>query len=571
MPSIPTKVVPKPTAPTRSGSTGSRRPRGAPRPAGRPGRNVGPSRRISSLSTLGTGSVHGGGIGKINLAPSEEPETDSQPQRGGRIRRSGQQAKIAAGAAKGATKGAVKGGIKGAKRGAKVGGTVGKGVGAGAGAAVGSVVPGYGTAAGAKFGAQAGEIGGKITGGAAGAGAGAGIGAAQGARQGAADAKAKIQAKQGNKPEKSFRQRAGEKLEDKSIKVAAQLGSRSTGIPAPLLEKGIRLAYKAEKIKRKFFLIIIIGVIAGFFMLFFFLSGGAEEPASNTTTNGQTNPISVTVTCVPPGIAPNLLKVGDTSVCTISVTDSQSADDLTVVATTSPYAQYVTGSANPAGGTYDAKQDTVTWDAKKLKQSLTAPISLSYTLTVKVITPYKNTQNAQGAPIVATVNGTGGASSCTATGSPDEEAKWQQVLKLGQQYGPLWITFLNDARSIAQQQDYPLAVIVGQGGLESAHGTSNFAQTRNNFFGFDAFDNNVNAAKTYPNPAASILDYVNLIKGGNGGSNQLYLQAYADRANPVEMVQMIKNGGYATDPNYVSEVTSIQEFQILEGVSLPCN
>jgi flagellum-specific peptidoglycan hydrolase FlgJ len=270
----------------------------------------------------------------------------------------------------------------------------------------------------------------------------------------------------------------------------------------------------------------------------------------------QTNPLQVTITCTPDEIP-----VGQTAVCTITVTDSQNTDDIDVVATIYPFAQYVNNSASPQG-TYNSKNRTVTWDTKKLKIPLTVPITQTFMLTIT------KTQNNQGVPIVVNASADGvpsvGTVACTATGNPSAEAKWQQVLQLGKQYGPSWIAFLNDARSVAQQQDYPLAVIVGQGALESAHGTSNFARTRNNYFGFEAYTDNPGAAKSYPNATASILDYVNLIK-------KSYKQAYAARADPVKMVELIKAGGYATDPNYVSEVTSIKEFQILAGITLPCN
>jgi len=119
-----------------------------------------------------------------------------------------------------------------------------------------------------------------------------------------------------------------------------------------------------------------------------------------------------------------------------------------------------------------------------------------------------------------------------------------------------WSNFEQTATPIAAASDYPLSVLLGQAALESARGTSNFAQSRNNYFGMDAYDSNPDAAKGYATPQASIEDYINLIK-----NDPRYTQAWHDRSNPKQMIQDIKDAGYATDPNYVSSVESTPEFQ----------
>ena len=50
------------------------------------------------------------------------------------------------------------------------------------------------------------------------------------------------------------------------------------------------------------------------------------------------------------------------------------------------------------------------------------------------------------------------------------------------------------AAKLGQQYKIPWETVVAQGILESASGTSNFARTRNNFFGIGAFDSNPNNA-----------------------------------------------------------------------------
>jgi hypothetical protein len=151
---------------------------------------------------------------------------------------------------------------------------------------------------------------------------------------------------------------------------------------------------------------IFWGVVLVFLFLMFilYLLIGGNQTLQDMQNNSQ-NPLQVTVTCTP-----EQLSVGETAICTITVTDSQDANDISVVAAIYPFAQYVKNSANvttctaskPAG-TYNATNNTVTWDAQKLNLPLTAPINLVFTLKVQ------KTINKDGVPIVVTANGAGGA------------------------------------------------------------------------------------------------------------------------------------------------------------------
>jgi len=364
-----------------------------------------------------------------------------------------------------------------------------------------------------------------------------------------------------NQAAAKVRRKVRDQLEKRALQAAAETGGASL------------LIFAATRYKQTAY--IIIGIILLFVVI---LSGDSassdlyqqQQAAQQQSNQNQDKEPTVTETCIPS----TLKTTGERTVCTITVTYQGSADDIQVIDTIGSLegSSYVAGSSSPPAA-FDDSTGTLLWDAKQLNLPLNP---INFKVSFKLVSTKDNWTIYNQYTLNPTNLSSGGGSitggtSCTATGSPNAEAKWQQVLQLGKQYGQTWIGFLNDARSVAQQQDYPLSVIVGQGAHESDYGRSNFAQTRNNFFGFEAYDNNVNAAKSYPNAAASILDYVNLIKGGNGGGNQLYLQAYANRANPVKMVQLIKAGGYATDPNYVAEVTGIPEFQILAGISLPCN
>jgi len=100
---------------------------------------------------------------------------------------------------------------------------------------------------------------------------------------------------------------------------------------------------------------------------------------------------------------------------------------------------------------------------------------------------------------------------------------------------------------------------LGQAALETGKGTSVLAKTRNNYFGMNAVDSDPNKAFSYNSPSQSITDYINLIKY-NPRYKAAYDQYVQDR-DPLKLLQGIKNSGYATDPEYVTKVASLPEFQ----------
>lgn len=53
--------------------------------------------------------------------------------------------------------------------------------------------------------------------------------------------------------------------------------------------------------------------------------------------------------------------------------------------------------------------------------------------------------------------------------------------------------------------------ILAHADVESAHGTSNYAVTRNNLFGFNAVDSNPDLASTYSSQAVSVHDYADFL------------------------------------------------------------
>jgi flagellum-specific peptidoglycan hydrolase FlgJ len=118
-----------------------------------------------------------------------------------------------------------------------------------------------------------------------------------------------------------------------------------------------------------------------------------------------------------------------------------------------------------------------------------------------------------------------------------------------------WELFKMQAKIISKVYDYPVNVLLAQAALESSHGTSQIAVDKNNWFGMNANDEDpYDDAFTYDNAIQSMIDYMQRIR-------KYYPDAYEARHNPEQMIELIKEDGYATDPEYVSKVMSMQEWQ----------
>lgn len=110
------------------------------------------------------------------------------------------------------------------------------------------------------------------------------------------------------------------------------------------------------------------------------------------------------------------------------------------------------------------------------------------------------------------------------------------------------------AAQLGAQYGIPWEAVVAQGILESASGTSNFARNRNNFFGIGAVDSNPGAAKSYSSAAEGWRGYYEFINNNPRYRNH---GAFNYAGDPYGYIQAVKAAGYATDPNYVSKVSSI--------------
>lgn len=122
-----------------------------------------------------------------------------------------------------------------------------------------------------------------------------------------------------------------------------------------------------------------------------------------------------------------------------------------------------------------------------------------------------------------------------------------------------WNNFVDQATTIAKQNNFPASVLVGQATLETGRGTSGFAKNRNNYFGMNAMDSDPNKAYAYRSPTESIQNYINLITK-SPRYNWAYNNYLIDH-NPNKLIEGIRASGYATDPNYVAKVKSTPEFK----------
>lgn len=117
-----------------------------------------------------------------------------------------------------------------------------------------------------------------------------------------------------------------------------------------------------------------------------------------------------------------------------------------------------------------------------------------------------------------------------------------------------WKGFVEKVKAIAKIYDFPVKVALAQAALESAHGNSKFAKDRYNYYGIGAYDWNPELAFPYSSEEECIIEYMRLIKRN-------YPEAYAARSNPERMIELIKAGGYASDPYYVWKVTNTPEWR----------
>lgn len=112
------------------------------------------------------------------------------------------------------------------------------------------------------------------------------------------------------------------------------------------------------------------------------------------------------------------------------------------------------------------------------------------------------------------------------------------------------------AQNLSVEYGIPWETVVAQGILESAAGTSNFARTRNNFFGIGAFDSNPDNAFSYDTPEEGWRGYYeNIRKTATYRNHGVF--AGETITNPYAYAQAIKDAGYASDPTYVEKLSKL--------------
>jgi hypothetical protein len=117
-------------------------------------------------------------------------------------------------------------------------------------------------------------------------------------------------------------------------------------------------------------------------------------------------------------------------------------------------------------------------------------------------------------------------------------------------------TWHSTAETLSINYGIPWETVVAQGIVESGSGTSNFAINRNNFFGIGAYDANPNAAFSYDSPASGWEGYYqNIVKTSVYRANGVFQQPTI--TDPYAYLTAIKAAGYATNPNYIEEISAI--------------
>lgn len=134
-----------------------------------------------------------------------------------------------------------------------------------------------------------------------------------------------------------------------------------------------------------------------------------------------------------------------------------------------------------------------------------------------------------------------------------------------------------DARKLGQEYDVFASVMIAQALIESGSGTSTLSLSPNhNLFGIkgtyqgqsvsmatqeDRGNGELysisSAFRKYPNYAASLGDYVQLIRGGISGNNSYYKQAWRSEAKNYLRTTNALTGTYATDTTYGQKLNSI--------------
>ena len=112
------------------------------------------------------------------------------------------------------------------------------------------------------------------------------------------------------------------------------------------------------------------------------------------------------------------------------------------------------------------------------------------------------------------------------------------------------------AISLSSEYKIPWEAVMAQGILESAAGTSNFARTRNNFFGIAAYTEDPSQALSFETPEAGWRGYY---------ENIINTSTYLDYGvckgknitDPYVYIETITAAGYCESPDYVKQVQEL--------------
>lgn len=126
-----------------------------------------------------------------------------------------------------------------------------------------------------------------------------------------------------------------------------------------------------------------------------------------------------------------------------------------------------------------------------------------------------------------------------------------------------WGSFVQQGKKIAQEENFPASVLLGQAQIESGSGKHapghNYFGIKgrgtagSNSLGTSEFENGAyhpqtSSFRAYNSPEESIRDYVRLVKSYPGVPEALAT------GSPAKVIAAIKTAGYATSPTYIQTV-----------------
>lgn len=146
---------------------------------------------------------------------------------------------------------------------------------------------------------------------------------------------------------------------------------------------------------------------------------------------------------------------------------------------------------------------------------------------------------------------------------------FEKIKSFGEPTDP-WEGFIQKGKQIAQEENFPASVLLGQAQIESGSGkhapgnnyfgikgkgTAGSSNLQTQEYGNGGYHSQKSDFRAYNSPEESIRDYVRLVKSYPG------VQEAVATGNPANVIAAIKAAGYATSPTYISTVMNSSAYK----------